>query len=1230
MSSPTPDPGSARGGLARYCVEHRSVAWLVLGMVLIWGTWAYTRLPQQEDPEIPRRRAVLVTPFPGAGATKVEALVTRKLEEKLNELECLEEIKSQSRLGVSILHLTQRPARRAVVEQEWDRIRARVAEVRLPDGCGAPRLDTDFGNTVTLLFALASPPACAGEVTARAALIGQRLQRLRAGEPAVGRAAVFAFFPPDIEAEFQTRLQGRFVEALLAAGVATAPPQFERGTSFLVADFATATNRAGIEAFLERFQREVAGSDGALHPDFLGAGVVMGESSVAALREEVRRITPPRYGYRELERAAEALRDELKRVASVGRVRLVGNVPEVVYLLYSLLNVEGYRLDPALVIQAIATRNAIIPGGVLRTEGQSFPVQLTGEFGTVDPLEGRRRFAEDLRQTVIGAASPRGLEAWSRATAGQGLPVYLRDLFEVRPGYENPISFQVDVLHRTGPDAPLEPHRAVLLAVEMKSGHIIGRFDREVQAVVEAFEGAGPPRLPEGVEVLRLSDQPAAVAHRIGLFTRCFFEAVGVVVLVALWLMDGRSALVVAAAIPLTLALTLIGMHLVGVPLHQISIASLILALGMLVDDPVVASDGINRELAHGQPRGVAAWLGPFKLRRAILFATLINIAAFLPLAGLPGDKGAFIWALPAVVTLALAASRLVSVTFVPLLGYYLLRGQAGWDSGPTLRTFPLFRMVDRALATSLPWYRRALERALERPGRVLVGAYGLLVLSFGLVPWLGQQFFPPAERNQLVVDIELPGSASIVQTREVCREVMTVLAGQPEIRSAAVFSGGTAPQVYYNLSPREPAPFLGQVLINTWRADQVPVLLPRLREQLDRSVAGARCVVRQLEQGPPVEAPLQVRLTGPDLDTLRRLADAVASSLRAAGAYQVHDDLGRRVPTLQIDTDQERANSLGISNARIGELAQSAFLGLSVTELRDGDHLIPVVIRLRAEDRNEADKIHTLYVRSGQDELVSLDSIARLRLTPEYATVAHFNQLRAVTVKAYAPAGELASRVLQRARAGLRALALPAGYRLELAGEDKELRQSRAEMGGVMAVSLALITLALVAQFHAVTKAAVVLLTVPLGLIGAFAGLTLLQAPLGFMALLGIVSLAGVMVSHIIVLNDFIEEALAQRMELKAALVRAGLVRLRAVLVTVLATVGGLVPLTLAGGELWRPLTAVHIFGLLLATALTLLVMPTWYYLFAARLGWIALPPPRPAASPEPPHEPPHPAAST
>lgn len=1188
MNAHPPDPQA--GGLARYCVTHREVSWAALVAVLVWGWLSFTRLAQQEDPKIPERRAVLVTRFPGASTERIEPLVTQKLEEKLNEIESIEELKSQSRAGVSIIYVTQRPANRATVEQEWDRVRAKLKEATLPEGCEPPFLDTDFGNTITLLLGVASPPAGPAECEARAHLIRTALTQSRASGSSTNRAAVFAFFPESVADTYRLGLQQRFKVALETSGLAR-DIQLLRGATYVMADFVPLGAAPRLREFLADFERQLAGSEGELHPDFAGAVLLMGDEDP---QPKLLAQALPRYSYRQLEKTAILLEDELKLLPSAGRVRKIGNVAEMVHLFYSTPNMEGYRLSPDQVLNAIATRNAIIPSGTLRTEGQGFPVRLSGEF----------KSEKDLLDVVVGLSrqSP-DPTARRKAAAGNGaadvMPVYLRDLFEVRRGYENPVSFSVDILRRTGPETPLETRRAVLVAVEMKEGNIIGQFNREARAAVQRLA----PRLPDGVTIETLSDQPAAVNDRIGQFSKCFLEAVLVVVLVSLFLMDWRSALVVALAIPLTIAMTLGGMKVFNLPLHQISIAALIIALGMLVDDPVVASDGINRELAHGHPRGVAAWLGPHRLRRAILFGTIINIVAFVPLVLLPGDKGAFIFALPAVVTLSLVSSRIVSMTFVPLLGYYLLRGQKGLEAGGELRSFFLFRPVDRALIALLPRYKRLLQAALAHPWRAVAVAYGLLLLSFALVPLFGTQFFPPAERNQLLIDVDLPESASIRQTREVCQQIAGLLRRHAEIRSAAVFTGGTAPRFYYNVSPREPGSYLAQVLVNTYRADQVPPLLQTLRQELDREIAGARCVVKQLEQGPPVETPIQIRLSGDDLDRLRGAADQVASRLRQAGAYKVHDDLGRRMPTLEISIDQDRANSLDISNAEIGRVVRAAFSGLRVTELREGDHLIPVVVRMQVEERNEAEKIQGLYVRSLRDKLVPLENFATVELKPQYATIAHFNKLRTVTVKAYSPFGVLPSRVLARAKPELTSLRLPPGCRMEFAGEDKELRRSQSEMATVMAVSIALITLAMIIQFSSVTKAIVVILTVPLGLVGAFLGVALTRANMGFTGLLGIVSLAGVIVSHIIVLSDFIEEARSEGVELKEALLQAGLVRLRAVLVTVLATVGGLIPLALTGGELWRPLTSVHIFGLLLATMLTLVILPVWYYLFCAKL---------------------------
>jgi len=363
---------------------------------------------------------------------------------------------------------------------------------------------------------------------------------------------------------------------------------------------------------------------------------------------------------------------------------------------------------------------------------------------------------------------------------------------------------------------------------------------------------------------------------------------------------------------------------------------------------------------------------------------------------------------------------------------------------------------------------------------------------------------------------------------------------------------------------------------------------------------------VKQLEQGPPVKEPIQIRLSGENLDKLRLLADQVAAELRATGGYHVFDDLGLRMPNIQIEIDQDRANSLGLNNQHIGQVAQASFTGLKVTELREGDRLIPVIIRGRIEDRSEAEKIRGLYVQTPDGKTVPFESFAQVKVQPEFVTIPHYNQLRTVTVKAYAPFGELPSQILDRARPALAKIKLDPGYEMKFAGEDKELRENKAEMGLVMKLSLALIALTMVLQFSSVVKSVVVMLTVPLGLIGAVLGLWVTKSPLGFMALLAMVSLAGVMVSHIIVLSDFIEEARAKGLPLEEALVQAGLARLRPVLVTVLATVGGLIPLFLTGGALWHPLTAVHIVGLLLATVLTLVMLPTLYYVFCAKLKFI------------------------
>jgi multidrug efflux pump subunit AcrB len=1164
-----------KGGLAQFCVEHREVSWLALIAVLVCGGMAYTKLGQQEDPTIPQRTAMLVTQFPGATASKVEELVSKPIERKISELKSIEEIKTTSRPGISTMTIKQLPASTATIDQEWDKVRAKIQEVQLPEGTRTPWLNTDFGNTITLLFGLVSPPITDAECVARANLLRDRLADLRRGAPSTNHAAVAAFLP-SMDAGSIEVLRGRFEVAVRAAGLAK-EVRTVQGHSFILADLETSAGRADLERFIAGFTRTFMGTDRELyHPDFTRPILLMGDEDPLP---QIRATAPPRYSYRTLELLARDFEDDLKQVQSVGKVTKVAIVQETVYLLFSDANLAGYGLTPEMVMSSISARNAVIPGGTMRTEGRNFPVQLSGEYKT----------ERDMLGTVVGMGKG-------------GAPVYLRDVFDVRRMYESPIPYKVDVVGRTGKDGSLDTRRAVMVAVEMRDGEIIRYFNRDVTKVAEAMKA----RMPEGLEFRVLSDQPTAVEHRIHHFVKCFVEAVVIVIIVGLFLMDWRSALVLATAVPLTVAMTLVGMQMLHIPLQQISIAALIIALGMLVDVPVVASDGINRELHLGESRLRAAWLGPLHLRHPMVFGTLINIFAFLPLLLLTGDKGEFMKSLPMVVTLALAAAFLVSVTFTPLISFYVLRGQKGFDEGGEVRSTIPFRWVDQALAAVLPRYRAALEGSLKRPWLVLGVGYSVLGLSCLLVPLLGDQFFPPAERNQLLVDIESPSTDSLTSIRATVGQAVELIKRHEEVVSAAVFTGGTAPRFYYNVEPKEPANYLAQILINTRTEHDVEPLLIKLRKELDHSVPGVRCVVKQLEQGPPVKEPIQIRLSGDNLDKLRQLADLTAAELRAAGGYHVFDDLGLRMPNIEIAIDQDRANSLGLNNQQIGGVAQASFTGLKLSELREGDRLIPILARGRIEERSEAEKIRGLYAPTPDGKAVPFESFSTIKVQPEFVTIPHYNQLRTVTVKAYAPFGELPSQILDRARPGLAKIKLEPGYQMRFAGEDEELRKNRAEMTLVMEMSLALICMTMVLQFKSVVKSMVVMLTVPLGLIGALLGLWVTGSPLGFMALLAMVSLAGVMVSHIIVLSDFIEHARARGLPLEEALVQAGLARLRPVLVTVLATVGGLIPLFLTGGALWHPLTAVHIFGLLLATVMTLVMLPTLYYVFCAKLKFI------------------------
>jgi multidrug efflux pump subunit AcrB len=746
----------------------------------------------------------------------------------------------------------------------------------------------------------------------------------------------------------------------------------------------------------------------------------------------------------------------------------------------------------------------------------------------------------------------------------------------------------------------------------MRSGEQIGDFGQAVNDTLSSLQN----RLPEDLIVARVSDQPLQVKESIGLFMKSLYEAILLVVLVAfIGFWEWRSALLIALSIPITLAMTFGMMHALGVDLQQVSIASLIIALGLLVDDPVVACDAIQRGLDSGRARarGIYAWLAPTKIAQAIFFATITNIVAYLPFLILRGDIGGFIYSLPVVLTCSLVASRIVSMTFVPLLSYYLLRPKAT----------PELSVQERRTRGFGGIYYRVGSAAIKHRWAVL--ALSLLFIAAGglFASRLVSEFFPKDLSYLSYVDIWLPEDAPLSATNETAQRVEAVInrvaeqygrehpdgQGHPRavVESLTTFLGGGGPRFWFSVYPEQQQLNYAQIVIKVTDKHDTQALVAPLQHALSAEIVGARVDMRQLETGKSVGIPVSVRISGQDIEPLRRMAEEVKGIFRKVPiADRIRDDWGAESFAVKLKVDPDRANLTGISNLDVAASSAAGLSGYPVSTLRQGNQIIPIVARLRMEERARLSDLQDLYVYSVRGtQKVPLRQVSSLEYSMENEKLRRRNQFRTVTVACFPVPGHLPSQVLDLAQEPLMnfGAGLPPGYRLEIGGEKEEQVKGFEQLAVVMAISILCIFLALVIQFRNALKPLVVFVAIPYGLVGAFAALAMMNASFGFMAFLGIASLIGVIVSHVIVLFDFIEERHAHGDPLREALLDAGIMRLRPVMITVGATVFGLIPLALHGGPLWEPLCYAQIGGLTVATFVTLLLVPVLYAIFVMDL---------------------------
>ncbi|WP_406698920.1 efflux RND transporter permease subunit [Singulisphaera sp. Ch08] len=1198
---------------SQYFVYKRPIAWTLLIATILWGIYAYRSMPQRQDPLIQIRSGVVLTWYPGAVAVEVEQEVSRKIEKVMTENPAVEHVRSLSQKGQSIVFIDLYETIKNA-EAIWQDLSNKLEAITdLPTVAGQPlrpKLNKDFGDTVATMLTVSSPPITDFEVEQRAELIVRKLEAARAARPEALRDRRYSgvlVHPSSVSPDFIERIGRSALQHLVEAGLAE-DGQYLAMLGAGVVDFrlADGANEARLHSEVNRWERETLGA-GLGHPDIWPALLICEPQALAAEMKRQVQEEPggvARYTYEDLHRFADLIQDRLRQSPRVGKIEQIGVQEQAVFLYYSNRRLSALGIEPMALAQQLAYRNINMPGGSVELPEQTLAVKPSG------PYRDRREIGE----TVVEVRN--------------GSPLYLRDLAEVVRGYEDPartLNFRTvkhDPLHPptaldtaepeseakakakaeakadhdegslpAGP-AQLWTTRAVTLAICHVKGTQIADFGRDVDRTLASLQGV----LPDDLQVERTSDEPHEVHRKIELFKDCLIEAMVIVIVVTLLFMEWRSALLVALSIPITVAMTLGMCAMLGVDIQQISIAALIIALGLLVDDPVVAGDAINRELAHGTPRDVAAWLGPQKLARAILYATLTNIVAFLPLLLVGGGAGEFIQSLPIVVTASLVASRIVSMTFIPMLGYYMLKGQKGLESG----------LAEGGKGSRFARiYNGFSELCMEHKWSALAACLVVLFAAASLIPKIGTNFFPKDLHNTFTVNLFLPEGTPIRQTKAEAMkaiEAIDKLAGS-EAEAYTTFVGAGGPRFWLSVVPEQPASNYAQILVHTRDAFATAALASRMKRDLPPSFATARVTVEQLESGPPIGTPIQIRLQGPELATLRLLGDEVKRLMVGfPGTENIHDDWDPESLQINLNIATDRANMSAITNQDVAMMTSAGLSGYTATTIRERDRQVPVILRLRPDERSRMEDLNTMQVFSARANTnVPLEQVGSFRTEMISPKIGRRDNERCMTVKCDTVPGVLPSRVVDQLEAKLveASKAWPPGYRFAFGGEKEEQAKGFAFMSVAMVASIIGIYLALVLQFNSLTKPLLVFAAVPFGMIGGLMGLLIFNVPLGFFAMLGLSSLAGVIISHVIVLFEYIEEAHERGEPLRRAVIDAALVRLRPVLVTVLATVGGLVPLAMKGGPLWEPLCCVQIIGLLVATLVTKVVVPVLYVLF-------------------------------
>ncbi len=859
----------------------------------------------------------------------------------------------------------------------------------------------------------------------------------------------------------------------------------------------------------------------------------------------------------DLKKSADRLQEKLEKISELKKVEIHGLPDQIVRVQLDLEKIAALGIPINAILSSVQSEIVNIPGGQIEAGTKAFNVKTSGNYSS----------AEEVAETIIFSMN--------------GENIALKDVAEVRNDYD-------EETHLTR----INGYRSVFVTAALKEGNNISTVQEKYLPVLDEFQ----TELPENIEFIKAFDQANYVNKRLQGLGIDFLIAIGLVFITLLPL-GNRASIIVMISIPLSLAIGLVMLNALGFGLNQLSIVGLVVALGLLVDDSIVVVENIERWIREGHTRIESALLATKQISLSVVGCTATLIIAFMPLVFLPEGSGDFVRSLPTAVITSVLASMLVSLTIIPFLASRILKDH---DTGEN----KILTWVQNIIHKS---YAPLLEKALSKPKRTLFIGFGIFGISMILFPVIGFSLFPPSEKPQFLVNITTPLQSNLKTTDKVVKEVENELLQIPELYNFTTNVGKGNPRIYYNEIPENERTDYGQIFVQL-HPDTKPPVKVEVTEMLKAKFADypdAKIEVKNFEQGPPVTAPVEVRISGDNLDSLRALAGRVESMLRQVpGTIYINNPVANLKTDIKVDIQKDKARQLGINIAEVDQTVRLAIAGLSLGSFSDekGDER-DILVTSNRSGKPTLNTFDGVYVYNQSGSSIPLNQISDLKLESSTLSIDHYNKSRTVSITSFIKQDFLADRVINNVISEMDQMELPQGYEYTMGGEYETRQESFAGFNTVIIVTVFSFIAVLILLFKTFKSTIIVLSVIPLGMVGALTALWITGNSLSFVAIIGLIALAGIEVKTSILLVDFTNQLRKEGKDLELAIREAGEVRFLPIVLTTITAIGGLIPIAISTNPLISPLAIVLIGGLISSTLLSRIITPVMYKLLPPKI---------------------------